>query len=83
MMIRPSPRPPISSGSRFGHAGITEMAAAMHTHYPDRNFRRTAAVDAHHRYLRFGWQLVGSDGAVAVAGIDVGGIDVGELAGGR
>jgi SnoaL-like domain len=55
-----------------GHAGIMEMAAAMHSHYPGHSFRRTTAVDAHHEYLRFGWELVGPDGAVTVAGIDVG-----------
>jgi hypothetical protein len=61
--------PPMAAA---GHAAISEMAAAMHSHYPGHNFRRTTAVDAHHDYLRFGWQLVGPDGAVAVAGMDVG-----------
>ena len=28
-------------------------------------------VDSHHEFLRFGWELVGPDGAVALAGLDV------------
>ena len=59
-----------------GHDGISEMAAAMQQHYPGHQFRRTSGVDAHHDYLRFAWELVGPDGAVALTGLDVG-----ELAG--
>jgi hypothetical protein len=54
-----------------GHAGISDAAAAMHEHYAGHRFERTSGVDAHHDHLRFTWQLVGPDGAVAVAGIDV------------
>jgi hypothetical protein len=31
-----------------------------------------SAVDAHHAELRFGWELAAPDGAVVVAGIDIG-----------
>jgi hypothetical protein len=54
-----------------GHDGIGQMAAVMHEHYADHRFERTSGVDLHHDHLRFAWQLVGPDGAVAVAGIDV------------
>lgn len=36
---------------------------------PDRARR---GVDTHHGHLRFAWELVGPDGQVAVAGVDVG-----------
>ena len=55
-----------------GHAGITEMGALVQQHYPGHRFRRTSEVDAHHDYLRFAWELVGPDGAVALSGVDVG-----------
>jgi hypothetical protein len=54
-----------------GHEGIGQMAAVMHEHYADHRFEHTSGVDLHHDHLRFAWQLVGPDGAVAVAGIDV------------
>jgi hypothetical protein len=54
-----------------GHAGISDVAAALHEQFAEHRFERTSGVDAHHDHVRFGWQLVGPDGAVAVAGIDV------------
>jgi hypothetical protein len=54
-----------------GHDGISQMAAVMHEHYDGHRFERTSGVDMHHSHLRFGWKLVGPDGNVAVAGIDV------------
>jgi hypothetical protein len=59
--------PPIEGD---GHAGISDVAAVMHEHYADHRFERTSGIDVHHVHLRFAWQLVGPDGAVAVAGID-------------
>jgi hypothetical protein len=55
-----------------GHAAISDMAAAMHEHYAGHGFRRASDVDAHHDQLRFAWELVGPDGAVTLAGLDVG-----------
>jgi hypothetical protein len=60
--------PPMSGE---GHDGISDIAAAMHEHYAGHRFERTSGVDAHHDHLRFAWQLVGPDGEVAVAGLDV------------
>jgi hypothetical protein len=55
-----------------GHTGISEMAATMQEHYPGHSFRRASGIDAHHDQIRFAWELVGPDGAVALAGLDVG-----------
>jgi hypothetical protein len=55
-----------------GHDAIGDMAGAMHEHYAGHNFRRASDVDAHHGQLRFAWELVGPDGAVALTGLDVG-----------
>ncbi len=55
-----------------GHGGISDMAAAMQEHYAGHRFRRASGVDAHHEHLRFAWELVGPDGAVALTGLDVG-----------
>ena len=55
-----------------GHAGIGDMAAALQAQFPGHQFRRASGIDAHHDQLRFAWQLVGPDGAVALAGLDVG-----------
>ena len=54
-----------------GHAGITEMMGAVLGHYPDHRFRRTTGIDAHHNVARYGWELVGTAGAVALTGTDV------------
>lgn len=54
-----------------GHAAIADMAAGVHQQFPGFRFRRTTGVDAHHSLVRFGWELAGEDGSVAVAGLDV------------
>jgi hypothetical protein len=48
------------------------MAAALQQQFAGHRFRRASAVDAHHDHLRFAWELVGPDGAVALTGLDVG-----------
>ena len=55
-----------------GHVAIDEMIATMHAQFPGHWFRRASGIDAHHDHLRFAWELVGPDGAVALAGLDVG-----------
>jgi hypothetical protein len=54
-----------------GPAGLSDMVATVHGHYPGHRFRRTSGIDAHHDLARFGWELVAPDGAVFVAGVDV------------
>ena len=61
--------PPLAAS---GHAGISDMHAALQGQFPGHRFRRASAVDAHHDRFRVGWELVGPDGAVALAGTDVG-----------
>lgn len=55
-----------------GHAAISDTAAALHAQFPGHRFRRASGIDAHHDAFRYAWELVGPDGAVALAGIDVG-----------
>ncbi|WP_421118150.1 nuclear transport factor 2 family protein [Aquihabitans daechungensis] len=54
-----------------GITAIADLADAVLQHYPAHTFRRTTALDEHHTFGRYGWELVGPDGAVAVAGTDV------------
>lgn len=62
-----------------GHAALSEMVTQVQSQFPGHRFRRTSAIDAHHDKVRFGWELAGPDGAVAVAGIDVGTVTDGKL----
>jgi hypothetical protein len=55
-----------------GRAQIGDMASALQAQFPGHQFRRATGVDAHHNQLRFGWDLVGPDGVVALSGLDVG-----------
>jgi hypothetical protein len=57
-----------------GHAGISELHGALQAQFPGHRFRRASAVDAHHDRFRVGWELVGPDGTVAIAGTDVGAV---------
>lgn len=54
-----------------GHEAIAGLADAVLGHYPGHRFTRTTEVDAHHGYARYGWELVGPDGVVAITGVDV------------
>ncbi|CAN5734788.1 hypothetical protein BH20ACT2_BH20ACT2_22490 [soil metagenome] len=54
-----------------GRAGISEMAAAVQTHYPEHAFRRTSGIDEHHSFARYEWELVAPDGTIALTGLDV------------
>lgn len=53
-----------------GLDAIAGMADVLLTHYASHSFRRTTAVDLHHSFARYEWELVGPDGTVAVAGTD-------------
>ena len=53
-----------------GPSGIADLVDGVIAHYTDHTFRRTTAVDAHHEYARYGWELVAPDGSVAVGGTD-------------
>ncbi len=58
-----------------GHAEIGGLVAAALQRFPGHRFRRTSGIDAHHGYARYAWELVGPDGQVAVAGLDVAQVD--------
>ncbi|MBI5090207.1 MAG: nuclear transport factor 2 family protein [Actinobacteria bacterium] len=53
-----------------GHEALSGLADVVLTHYAGHTFRRTTAVDAHHEFARYGWELVGPDGTVSAAGTD-------------
>ena len=55
-----------------GPEAMQATIAAVQEQAPGATFRRTTAIDQHHEYLRFGWEMVGPDGALALSGIDVG-----------
>lgn len=54
-----------------GHAGISALSDVVFEHFPGHTFRRSTGIDAHHGVARYGWELVGPDGAVAVGGVDI------------
>ena len=54
-----------------GRAGISEAASHLQAAYPGHTFRRTSGVDEHHGFARYEWDLVATDGTVAVHGLDV------------
>src|SRR3954452_10995387 len=58
-----------------GHDGIADMMGAVHQQYPGHRFKRASAVDEHHGYFRYGWELRGPDDAVVLEGTDVGVVD--------
>ena len=64
--------PPLAGA---GHRAISDMASAMHEHYPGHAFRRVSELDVHHDHLRFAWELVGPDGEIALTGMDAGELD--------
>src|SRR5436309_1616811 len=55
-----------------GHAAISEMVAGVQAKFPGHRFRRLSGIDTHHDQLRFAWDLVSPEGAVVVAGLDIG-----------
>ena len=55
-----------------GAEAMQATIAALHEQVPGVTFRRTTGIDQHHEYLRFGWEMLGPDGAVALTGLDIG-----------
>ena len=58
-----------------GRQGISDMMGAVHQQFPGHTFRRSSGIDEHHGLLRYGWELLGPDGSVVLAGMDVGELD--------
>jgi len=59
-------------GRHEGPDAIAQMVGAVQQQYPGHRFARTSGIDTHHKVVRFSWDFAAGDGAVAVAGIDVG-----------
>jgi hypothetical protein len=55
-----------------GYAALGDMVAGVHEQFPGHRFRRTSGIDSHHDQVRFAWELAAPDGAVTVAGVDLG-----------
>ena len=60
--------PPVDGS---GHAGIDQAIATVHDAYPGATFRRTTDLDAHHAFVRYGWEMRGRDGTLVTTGLDV------------
>jgi hypothetical protein len=58
-----------------GRQGISDMMGAVHQQFPGHTFRRSSGIDEHHGLLRYGWELLGPDGGVVLAGMDLGELD--------
>lgn len=56
-------RDPLMQGE--GHAGISQLVAAVHERFPEFRFSRLGAADFHGEHLRFSWAL-GLDGEEAM-----------------
>jgi hypothetical protein len=55
-----------------GHEALATLAPVLEQHYPGHRIGRTGDIDQHHNVFRFTWELTGPDGAVVIAGLDVG-----------
>ena len=55
-----------------GHEGLNAMIDGAQAQFPGHTIRRTSGIDEHHGLVRFSWELVDGNGAVAVAGLDIG-----------
>ena len=56
----------------MGHDELVTVPVLAHEQFPGQRFVRTSGIDAHHGIVRFEWELADEDGAVSVAGLDVG-----------
>lgn len=54
-----------------GHDELIGVFGHFHDAYPGCSFRRTGGHDAHHDLVRWGWEMVGPDGATMLDGLDV------------
>lgn len=54
-----------------GYAGIDALVLGVQHQFPGYRFRQVGAVDGHHSYVRFAWELGPEDGPAPIAGSDV------------
>jgi hypothetical protein len=55
-----------------GYAALNEMVSVARPQFPGHTIRQSSGIDAHHEHVRFAWEVVGPDGSIPVAGIDIG-----------
>jgi hypothetical protein len=55
-----------------GHAALSEMVSEAQRRFPAHDLRRVGDLDTHHDQVRFAWEVRTPDGALALAGVDVG-----------
>lgn len=55
-----------------GRAGIDALVQGVHQQFPGYRFRQAGAVDGHHGYVRFAWELGPEDAPAPIAGSDIG-----------
>jgi hypothetical protein len=58
-----------------GRSQISDMSSALQGQFPGHYFRRSSQIDEHHGRFRFSWELISTDGVVAISGLDVGQVD--------
>lgn len=56
---------PLAQGA--GHSGIDTMIAAFQAQFPGYRFRPAGAIESHHSYARFSWEMA-ADGQAPIAG---------------
>ena len=54
-----------------GHPGIDALVQSVQQQSPGYRFRQIGAVDGHHNYVRFAWELGPAEGAAPIGGTDV------------
>lgn len=54
-----------------GHAGIDALVQGVQQQFPGFRFRQVGAVDGHHSYARFSWELGPAGEPAPIAGSDV------------
>lgn len=54
-----------------GHKEIEALVQEVQQQFPGYRFRQIGAVDGHHSYIRFSWELGPVDGPAPIAGSDV------------
>ena len=54
----------------YGHAGFDAMVLGVHEQLPGHRVQRTSPIEHHHDQVRFEWEIVSPDGAIAVTGVD-------------
>ena len=54
-----------------GHDAIDRLYGEVQGQYPGHTFRRSSAVDGHHGFARYGWEMLDAAGGLVLAGTDV------------